>query len=241
MHRFKLTLSYDGGAYHGWQKQPSVLTVEEVIESAMATILQSDIDVIGQGRTDAGVHALCQVAHFDVEDIDDIHGLVYALNRLLPDDICVREIERVHQDFHARFDARDRTYGYRFSDLSNPLQRHITLALPRNCDVRRMQKAASVFLGEYDFKGFSKYNKDAFTTLCTVTESRILDHGNTYEYEVTANRFLRNMVRRIMGTLLDVGLGKTSPEEISQALQTGETVFQKTAPPHPLILKEVTY
>jgi tRNA pseudouridine38-40 synthase len=241
--RYKLTIEYDGSLFSGWQIQPDARTVEGELEEALQTVLQHEADIVGQGRTDTGVHAVNQVAHVDLPDDADPDKIRLSLNRLTGDDVYVKSIEKVSGDFHARFDALSRSYVYTFIREPWPLQRAYAAVLARDCDLSVMKSAAALFLGEHDFAAFSKKNEDNFTTLCTVSRSEILEFGDRIEYHITANRFLRNMVRRIAGTLMDAGSGNISEEEIRDKLQSAEadSAGSKTAPARGLKLLDVKY
>ena len=206
--RYLIWLSYDGTNYHGWQIQPDVNTVQAELQSAMATLLRRNIEVVGAGRTDTGVHARTMAAHFDVENQIDCKQMAYKLNRFLPKDIAIRKIEQVDNDLHARFSAKQRTYHYYVHTIKSPFLRAYSCELHYQLDYSRMNEAAAKLIQYEDFGAFCKSHTDVATTLCNVSEARwfVLDE-NRYEwcFRITANRFLRNMVRAIVGTLIDVG------------------------------------
>jgi tRNA pseudouridine38-40 synthase len=209
MQRYFIYFSYDGAAYHGWQVQPNAVTVQQVLEEALATLMRVPVPLVGAGRTDAGVNAECMVAHADLPcEVDTAH-IVYKLNRLLPPDIAVSDVRRVKDDAHARFDAISRRYCYRVVTAKSPFSRRYAMRVPKDIDFDAMNRAAAL-LGEYtDFTSFSKLHTDVKTNNCKVTHAawrRVSE--NEWVFEIEADRFLRNMVRAIVGTLLLVGRGK---------------------------------
>ncbi len=216
--RYFIQFSYFGKAYHGWQKQPNAITVQETLESALSTLLRHPVEVVGAGRTDAGVHAKEMFAHFDVGIIDDTEDLIHRLNSLLPEDIAVQDIYPVKMDAHARFDAVERTYEYWVIQEKNPFywdQAHF-VKHPLNIDA--MNKAASLLLQHTDFESFSKSNSDVKTFICDVRAAQWKRQENKWVFTISADRFLRNMVRAVVGTLLDVGMGKMQPEHINEII-----------------------
>ncbi len=242
MNRFKLTIEYDGTNFSGWQVQPEARTVERELEEAFSKILQQPVDIVGQGRTDAGVHALGQVGHVDLPGGTDSEKLIFGVNRIISDEVAIHSIEEVALDFHARFDAASREYEYVLAKRYSPLNRLNSILLPRNLNLDSMKEAAAHILGEHDFAPFSKFNEDNFTTICTVDTSEIIETGNTLIYRIRANRFLRNMVRRLVGTMIKVGEGKLSIDEFEKALSNPESeIATQTAPAKGLTLKKVYY
>lgn len=245
--RFKLTLSFDGTNYCGWQRQPHAeqVSVEQRVEEVLSKIYGYDVDVVGQGRTDAGVHALGQTAHVDLPKRMEPLQLQNAMNSLLPKDITIVGIDTVSPDFHARFDAISRAYIYKIATKPNPLYRHFVLSQFRNFDLALMQSACSIFLGEHDFSSFSIQ-----ASLLPHARCKIFDIGFKPENEhgiiafhIKANRFLRRMVRRIVGSLLMVGLGRVKQEQLLDLLinprEADPLVY--TAAAHGLALAEVEY
>lgn len=209
MQRYFIYFSYDGAAYHGWQVQPNAVTVQQVLEEALATLMRVPVPLVGAGRTDAGVNAECMVAHADFPCEVDAAHIVYKLNRLLPPDIAVSDLRRVKDDAHARFDAVSRRYCYRVVTAKSPFSRRYAMRVPKDIDFDAMNSAAAL-LGEYtDFTSFSKLHTDVKTNNCKVTHAAWRRVGeNEWVFEIEADRFLRNMVRAIVGTLLLVGRGK---------------------------------
>ena len=209
MYRYFIYFSYDGAAYHGWQIQPNAVTVQQVMEEALAKLMRVPVPLTGAGRTDAGVNASCMVAHADFPAEVDVQQLVYKLNKILPPDIAVSNIRRVKDDAHARFDAVSRRYNYRVTTAKSPFARRYACRVMPGVDFDMMNRAARILYEYTDFTSFSKLHTDVKTNNCKVTfaEWRQVDE-NEWLFEIEADRFLRNMVRAIVGTLLLVGRGK---------------------------------
>lgn len=214
--RYFIHLSYDGSAYHGWQVQPADISVQQRLNEALATLLRTPIETVGAGRTDAGVNASCMVAHFDTDALPYPPGqLVYKLNRLLPPDIAVHDIRPVRDDAHARFSALARTYYYYIYTEKSPFRRHYAMRLPFAVDFEKMNRAAELLLRTEDFTSFSKLHTDTKTNICHVTAARWEEtEPGLWRFTITADRFLRNMVRAIVGTLLNVGRGKITEADL---------------------------
>ena len=242
MRRF-IQLSYDGAAYHGWQKQPNARSVQQTLQEALSMLLQTDIEVVGAGRTDAGVSARMMVAHFETSKACDNEQLVYKLNKLLPHDIAVQRIWEVPDEMHARFSATSRTYHYYIHTHKDPFVRPYSWLVTFPLDFARMNEAASRLSGFEDFTSFSKVNTDTKTNLCNVTEARWTQEGeNTWRFTITANRFLRNMVRAIVGTLIEVGRGRMTVDEFCQVIeQRNRCSAGDSVPGHALFLVDVSY
>lgn len=242
MRRF-IQLSYDGAAYHGWQKQPNARSVQQTLQEALSTLLQTDIEVVGAGRTDAGVSARMMVAHFETDKACDNEQLVYKLNKLLPHDIAVQRIWEVPDEMHARFSATSRTYHYYIHTRKDPFVRQYSWLVTFPLDFARMNEAASRLSGFDDFTSFSKVNTDTKTNLCNVTEARWTQEGeNAWRFTITANRFLRNMVRAIVGTLIEVGRGRMTVDEFCQVIeQKNRCSAGDSVPGHALFLVDVSY
>ena len=242
MRRF-IQLSYDGAAYHGWQKQPNARSVQQTLQEALSTLLQTDIEVVGAGRTDAGVSARMMVAHFETDKACDNEQLVYKLNKLLPHDIAVQRIWEVPDEMHARFSATSRTYHYYIHTRKDPFVRQYSWLVTFPLDFARMNEAASRLADFDDFTSFSKVNTDTKTNLCNVTEARWTQEGeNTWRFTITANRFLRNMVRAIVGTLIEVGRGRMTVDEFCQVIeQKNRCSAGDSVPGHALFLVDVSY
>ena len=241
MPNYKLTIEYDGTDFNGWQIQPNARTVEGDIEAALEQIFQQTIDVVGQGRTDAGVHAKNQTAHMLLNEEIKRKELRHKLNRMTKGDVAIKKIEQISDDFHSRFDASSRLYEYKLLIKPSPLNERYAYVLPRKLDIAKLMSAAGVFIGEHDFEGFSKKNDDQLTSLCTVYESEFIMNNNEIVYRIRANRFLRNMVRRIVGAMIMVGEGKETPQDLEDVLNKRKIISIKTAPAKGLTLMNVFY
>lgn len=243
MSRYKLTIEYNGTNFSGWQIQPDARTVEGVLEAAFSKILQRPIDLLGQGRTDAGVHAKAQTAHVDLELQNiELDRLIFGVNGIIGKEIYIHSAEKVHDDFHARFDALSREYTYTILKKRSPLLSHLGWEAPREFDSSSMYKCAELLIGEFDFAGFSKYNEENYTSLCTILNCSINETENSLEFTIEANRFLRNMVRRIIGTMMQVSIGKISVSDFEELLNNPISNTKTfTAPAHGLTLKKIIY
>ena len=252
--RFFITLSYDGTAYHGWQIQPNAPSVEETVETALSTVLRCDVDIVGAGRTDTGVSASMMVAHFDFEPVADCTDwcsqLRYKLNRMLPRDIAVLKVEPVGDGMHARFSAKSRTYRYFIHMRKDPFLRHYSWKVPyTELDFDRMNEAAKVIMEYTDFTSFSKVNTDTKTNDCTITraewipvESSSPADASQWVFEITANRFLRNMVRAIVGTLLEVGRGRLTVDDVRWIIEKKDRCSAgESVPGNALFLVNIEY
>jgi tRNA pseudouridine38-40 synthase len=218
--RYFIELSYNGKKYHGWQIQPDVISVQEKLNVAVSTILQEKIEVVGAGRTDTGVHASQMFAHFD-----SAHALeetvVHKLNSILPNDITVCKVFLVADEYHARFHAESRSYEYRIWLGRNPFLLDFSWQIhSQNLDLSKMNEAAKLLLEFEDFQTFSKVKTDVHTFNCDVTQAFWKQEGNLLTFHISANRFLRNMVRAIVGTLVDVGLGKISIHNFKEIIES---------------------
>ena len=241
--RYFVTLSYDGTRYHGWQIQPNGDSIQERLQGALSTLLRAEISVTGAGRTDAGVHARMMVAHFDYEEALDGQQLCYKLNRLLPYDIAVQKVEQVADDLHARFSATSRTYHYYIHTVKDPFSRAYSCELHYPLDFKKMNEAAAMLLNYEDFGAFCKSGADVKTTLCQVTAAEWHQTSpSTWYFEITANRFLRNMVRAVVGTLVDVGRGRLSLEEFQKVIEgKRRTEAGESMPGNALFLEDIKY
>lgn len=243
-HRYFIYLSFDGTAYHGWQIQPNGLSVQEVLQSRLSTLLRKPIEVVGAGRTDAGVHARTMVAHFDWDAEIDGAQLAYKLNRMMPRDIAINRIAEVDADLHARFSATARTYHYYIHTARNPFLRHYSLEMPYKLDFEAMNQAAVTLTTVSDFGAFCKAGADVKTTLCTLTEARWerMEADGRWCFVITANRFLRNMVRAVVGTLIEVGRGRMSQADFDQVVASGtRQKAGESMPGHALFLWDIKY
>ena len=242
--RFFITLSYDGTRYHGWQVQPNGPSVQEKLQWALSTILRQDIQVTGAGRTDAGVHARMMVAHFDVETmVYELQDLTYKLNRLLPQDIAIQMMEPVSDEMHARFSATSRTYHYYIHTVKDPFLRAYSCELHYPLDFQLMNEAAAILMTYEDFGAFCKAHADVKTTLCHITAAQWHQTSpSSWYFEITANRFLRNMVRAVVGTLIDVGRGRLSLDDFRKVVEgKRRTEAGESMPANALFLEEVKY
>lgn len=241
--RYFITFSYDGTRYHGWQIQPNGNSVQEELQKALTTLLRRPTDVVGAGRTDAGVHARRMVAHFDSDAAVDCAQLAYKLNRFLPRDISVSGVEPVDDGMHARFSATSRTYHYYIHTFKDPFLRAYSCEIHYPLDFDMMNEAAAVLMEYDDFGAFCKSNSDVKTTLCRVTAARwhrLSPHS--WYFEITANRFLRNMVRAVVGTLIEVGRHRLSVSDFRRVVEGGRrTEAGESMPGHALFLEDVKY
>lgn len=218
--RYFVAFSFDGKSYHGWQRQPNAHTVQETMEGAFSTLLRTPIKLAAAGRTDAGVHAREMYAHFDVDDNFDSKDLLYRLNAFLPEDVAVKDLYPVPENAHARFDAIERTYEYWITQRKNPFLKDSAHHLNLPLDIPAMNEAAKILLKHTDFECFSKSNTDVKTYICRLKNASWKDDGEKLVFTITADRFLRNMVRAIVGTLLDVGLGKSTVQNVNTIIKS---------------------
>ena len=243
--RYFLDITYDGTAYHGWQRQPDSITVQEVLEEALSTLLRSEITVTGAGRTDAGVHAAQLIVHVDLDEhLDEAKSKhwVHRLNRYLPQDIAVNHIQAVQATAHARFDACERSYEYLIHQSKNPFLVKHSFFYEKALDVELMNTAAKLLLGSQDFKCFSRSNTDVKTYLCAIKEAKWVVENKQLVFKITADRFLRNMVRAVVGTLLEVGLKKIEPLQLKEIIASRDrSQAGASAPAHGLYLTAVRY
>ena len=249
MQRYFITFSYDGTRYHGWQIQPNGDSVQARLQDALSTLLREAVSVTGAGRTDTGVHARMMVAHFDTEARfeaeEGINGaqLAYKLNRLLPYDITVEKVEKVSSELHARFSATARTYHYYIHTKKDPFRRAYSCELHYALDFAKMNEAAQVLTTYEDFGAFCKAGADVKTTLCHVTRAQwIQTSPTTWYFEITANRFLRNMVRAVVGTLIEVGRGRMSLEAFRRVIEGKQrSDAGESMPGNALFLENIDY
>lgn len=254
--RYFIELSYDGTAYHGWQIQPNGASVQETLQQALKMLLREDVAVTGAGRTDAGVHAAMMVAHFDIEDPlptppvregsarqTACDYLVYRLNGVLPHDIAIHKIYPVADDMHARFSARARTYYYYVHTRKSPFLRDRSWRLVSTPDFEAMNRAAATLMEYEDFTSFSKLNTDTKTNICHVTAARWVQlSAYEWRFEITADRFLRNMVRAIVGTLMEVGRGTLTIDGFRQVIERKDRCAAgDSVPARGLFLQDIKY
>ncbi|MDR1918413.1 MAG: tRNA pseudouridine(38-40) synthase TruA [Tannerellaceae bacterium] len=243
MNRYFIYLSYKGTNYCGWQVQPNGTTVQQTIEEALALWFRQAVPIVGAGRTDAGVHARLMVAHFDWgEKLDALPFLVEKLNRILPQDIAIEQIVPVRPDAHARFDALSRTYHYYVASQKDPFNNIFAYRLRGTLDFDAMNEACRELYRYTDFTSFSKLHTDVKTNNCRITDARWTQEDELWKFTITADRFLRNMVRAIVGTLFEVGRGKLDTagfKAIIEAKDRGQA--GTSAPAHALFLADITY
>ena len=231
--RVRLIVAYDGTAYHGWQVQKNANTVEAELNKALSELLKEKIEVIGASRTDAGVHALGNVAVFDTESRIPAEKISYALNLKLPEDIRIQKSEEVAADWHPRHCDSRKTYEYRIyrSDFPMPVKRLYSYFTYRSLDVDKMRRAAEYLVGEHDFKAFCQSTAQVESTIRTIYSAEVLEQGQDLVIRVCGNGFLYNMVRIIAGTLMDIGYGKRQPEEMKDIIEACDrTAAGPTAP-----------
>ena len=242
--RYFVHLAYKGTRFSGWQRQPEDLSVQEQIEKAFATILRESVELVGCGRTDAGVHASHYTAHFDFEGVLP-SAFIERLNKLVGSDIAIKGIETVGRGLHARFGARKRSYEYHITFLKNPFAQETEWLYPypkENLNFVAMQQAATLLLAYSAFAPFCKTHSDALTMECQMTRSEWVFSEGKAVYHISANRFLRGMVRLIVGMCLNVGLGKVGLEEVIEALEEQTPLkMSYSVPPNGLYLTEVNY
>ncbi len=243
--RYFIELKYNGAAYFGWQRQNDVPTVQGTIEKALSTLLRSPIEIVGAGRTDTGVNASYYVAHFDAPEgcTFDAQTLCYKLNVILPESIAIMKIVEVEPSAHARFDAQKREYTYFIEPTKNPFTRHSSWQYYVDLDVDKMNQAAAILTRHKDFTTFAKLNSNNKNNLCDLYHAHwTQEESGALRFEICANRFLRNMVRAIVGTLVDVGRGKYSVDEF-EAIVESRCLARSSAgaPAQGLFLSKVTY
>lgn len=245
MPRYFMQLSYCGAPFHGWQRQPNASSVQQTIEEALTTVLRSDTPIVGAGRTDTGVNARMMMAHFDTSaPIENPAGMLRSLNTLVGRDIAIGRIIPVHDDAHARFDATSRTYHYYALSEKTPFFYRLAWQAPPTLDYEEMNRAAALLLETDDFTSFAKLHTDVKTNICNVTHARWHEVPGTggHVFVITADRFLRNMVRAVVGTLVDVGRHKITVDDFSRIIDCRDRCSAGTSmPPQALYLWDVTY
>ncbi len=240
MPRYFLDISYKGTNYHGWQIQDNANTVQTELEKALSTILRIKTPVMGSGRTDTGVHAQQQIVHFEFDGV--LEEIPFKLNSLLPYDITVNGVREVNPEAHARFDATQRAYEYHLHQKRNPFKEGLSYFYAKPLNVDLMNHAASHLIGEQDFQSFSKVKTEVNNFICTIEKAEWISHNDSLVFCVTANRFLRGMVRALVGTLLEVGLKKMSPEEFKAVIEKRDRKMAgRSVPPEGLYLTTVVY
>lgn len=241
--RYFIWFSYDGTNYHGWQMQPNGNTVQAELQRGLSLLLREDISVTGAGRTDTGVHARQMAAHFDTAAEFEPAMLAKKLNGVLPQDIGIDRVEQVSYDLHARFSATSRTYHYYIHTRKNPFRRHFSLELHYVLDFPLMNEAARILMEYDDFGAFCKAGSDVKTTICHITAAQWHQTAeDAWYFEITANRFLRNMVRAVVGTLVEVGRHRMTLDEFRQVIVGGRrTQAGESMPALALSLEKVVY
>ena len=244
MQRYFIYLGYNGRSFCGWQVQPNGISVQQCLEEALETLLRKPVPVVGAGRTDAGVHARLMVAHFECEEpVADLVHLVEKLNRILPPDIVVYRIQFVTPDAHARFDATSRTYKYYITTHKDPFNHEFVYRLHATLNFELMNEACNTLFDYTDFTSFSKLHTDVKTNICRIMHAAwAQDADGVWVFTIQADRFLRNMVRAIVGTLLEVGRGKLSLEDFRRVVEAKDRGRAGTSVPgHALFLDGITY
>jgi len=240
--RYFIKLAFNGTNYHGWQVQPNASSVQETLNKALSVILNEELNIIGAGRTDTGVHAKEMFAHFDYTPTLEIESILHKLNSYLPKDIVIYDIIPVHEDAHARFDAKKRTYQYYITAVKDVFSQEECWYYHQNLDVELMNQAAKILLNHTDFQCFSKVNTDVNTFNCIVYEVYWIQKNNQLIFTISANRFLRNMVRAIVGTLVNVGLHKITLSDFNSIIENknrNEAGF--SVPAQGLFLTKIEY
>ncbi len=244
MSRYFIKLGYRGAPFHGWQLQPNAISVQEEVEKALTTVLRVPVSVVGAGRTDAGVNARVMYAHFDYDGVLPEQGrLLVSLNRLVGRDIAIHDIIPVADDSHARFDATERTYKYFVAFEKTPFFYPLSWHCPHGLDIDKMNEAAKLLLETEDFTSFAKLHSDAKTNICKVTQAEWnMENEDIAVFTISADRFLRNMVRAVVGTLVDVGRGKMTLEEFREVINRKDRCAAgQSMPGEALFLWDIKY
>ncbi len=242
MRNIKLTIEYDGTDYVGWQRQVNGKSIQGEIESVLRNILQENINLIGAGRTDAGVHARGQVANFRTITKLSLQEIKGGLNGLLPDDIVIHDVEEVHIDFHARYDAKERHYSYLITQVPSALMRHYSWFIKYNLDTNLMKKSADVIIGSHDFESFCKVDSGINNFVCNVISAEWQVEYNLLRFKISADRFLHGMVRALVGTMVDLGRGFLSFDDYLYILgKKNRSEAGMSAPAKGLTLEKVVY
>lgn len=240
--RYFFEISYNGTNYHGWQNQANAIGVQQIVEEGMTKVFRENISIVGSGRTDTGVHCVQQFFHADIDQELDAATWTIKLNSILPRDIAIRTVHQVTPEAHARFDATERSYEYKITRIKDPLLTGYAYYFFRDLNIKTMNDAAALLVGTHDFKCFSKVKTDVNHFLCDLKKAHWNQKDQLLVFSITANRFLRGMVRAIVGSLLDVGSGKTSVKEFQKIIDSQD---RKNAgmnvPPEGLYLTSVKY
>lgn len=240
--RYFIHFAYNGTHYHGWQIQPNASSVQETLNKAFSVLLGETISIMGAGRTDSGVHASEMYGHFDTEKSLDIPVLIYKLNSYLPKDIAIFDLIPVQDDAHCRFDATKRTYEYHINTVKNPFLEELSWYVSQKLDVDLMNEASKILLKHTDFQCFSKVHTDVNTFDCTIFEAYWKNENNKLVFTISANRFLRNMVRAIVGTLINIGLHKITLADMEKIIASkNREKAGFSVPAHGLYLTQIDY
>ncbi|WP_340152839.1 tRNA pseudouridine(38-40) synthase TruA [uncultured Marivirga sp.] len=240
--RYFFTIAYKGTNYHGWQKQPNAMGVQQKIEEVFSTILNQPIDILGSGRTDSGVHATAQVFHVDFHVALEAEQLLFKANKMLPHDVALKHVRKVQEEAHARFDAESRAYQYHIVTSKNPFAVDQAYIFARQLNVDMMNLASEKLLNHQDFESFSKVKTDVYTFNCDIFEAYWKQEKESLVFHIKANRFLRGMVRALVGTLLDVGQNKLSIEDFENIIEAKDRKKAgRSVPPEGLFLTQVNY
>ncbi len=240
--RYFIEFAYNGKNYHGWQQQPNAASVQETLSKAISVLLRNKIELMGAGRTDTGVHAKQMFAHFDFDDSLDPDYLVAKLNGYLPKDIAIFKIHHVSEEAHARFDATKRTYEYHITNTKDVFENEQSWYCHQKLEFEKMNEAAKLLFEYTDFQSFSKVNTDVKTFQCEIMEAHWKQTGNKIIFTIAADRFLRNMVRAIVGTLIEIGIGKKTIEDFREVIESKDrNQAGPSVPAHGLFLTKVEY
>lgn len=240
--RYFIKLAYNGTNYHGWQSQPNAHSVQETLEKGLSLLLKQKIELVAAGRTDAGVHAKEMFAHFDVDAQIEVDILLPKLNSFLPKDIVIYAVFAVHDEAHARFDATERTYEYHIHTVKDAFMHQLSWYHHYPLSIEKMNEAASILKEYTDFECFSKVNTDVFTFNCKIKNAYWQQNRNTLVFTITADRFLRNMVRAIVGTMINIGQGKIEPKQLHEIIASkNRSQAGFSVPAHGLYLTEIKY
>ena len=240
--RYFIELAYKGTNYHGWQIQPDAHSVQEMLNKGLSLLLKTPIDIMGAGRTDAGVHARQMYAHFDYENEIDSKQLVHKLNSFLPKDIVIFDIFKVADEAHVRFDATKRTYEYHIHTMKDAFENDGSFQFHLPLDIEKMNEACSILYKHTDFECFSKVNTDVNTFNCKIFEANWKQNGNKIVFTISADRFLRNMVRAIVGTMINIGSGKINMSDLEKIIQSKDrSQAGFSVPAHGLYLTKIEY
>lgn len=245
MNKYLIEFMYDGTDFVGWQEQSEGRTVQSELQEKLSTLLRYQVKIVGAGRTDTGVHASSMVAHFELpnEFSDRVAPAIFKLNRFLSPDIFITKLQEVAPEFHARYCAVSRSYGYYITLIPNPFLRKYHTYVPQKLDFAAMNGACRALIGQHDFSSFAKKHSDVTNHICTVSRAEWVEITPTeWVFRITANRFLRSMVRALVGTLIEVGTGRITPGEFAEILERADQEYHfNTAPPTGLRLEAVQY